>query len=141
MSPHSEKIMVKSKLVQLTLNEGIQLSVEHQVTKEELATSIGTGKVQVLATSAMISLMEKACVELIEDGLPEGCESISAEMNVKHLNPVKEGEQIIIKAHLKFIDINKLFFDVVVLDAQHNTIGLGGHERYVVDHDVFMAKL
>jgi len=141
MFSHSNKTTSKTKLVQLTLNEGIQLSVEHIVEKAELASSTGTGQVNVLATSAMISIMEKTCVDLIASGMPEGCDSVSAEMNVKHLNPVKEGDTIICRAHLKFIDINKLFFDVVVLDTKHNTIGLGAHERFVVEHDQFLSQL
>lgn len=136
----SNKTTAKQKLVQLLLNEGIQLSVEHVVEKSQLAATIGTGQVNVLATSAMIAIMEKTCVELIASGMPEGCDSVSAEMNVKHLNPVKEGETIICKAHLKFIDVNKLFFDVVVLNAKHQTIGLGAHERFVVDHDQFLSQ-
>ncbi len=127
-------------MVQLLLNEGIQLTVEHVVEQAQLAASIGTGQVNVLATSAMIAIMEKTCVELIASGMPEGCDSVSAEMNVKHLNPVKEGDTILCKAHLKFIDVNKLFFDVVVLDAHNNTIGIGAHERFVVDLSQFMAK-
>ena len=127
-------------MVQLLLNEGIQLTVEHVVEQAQLAASIGTGQVNVLATSAMIAIMEKTCVELIASGMPEGCDSVSAEMNVKHLNPVKEGDTILCKAHLKFIDVNKLFFDVVVLDSHHNTIGIGAHERFVVDLSQFMAK-
>jgi len=141
MFSHSNKTTAKQKMVQLLLDEGIQLTTEHIVDKSQLATSLGTGQVNVLATSAMIAIMEKTCVDLIASGMPEGCDSVSAEMNVKHLNPVKEGATIICKAHLKFIDINKLFFDVVVLDAKHDTIGLGAHERFVVEHDQFLAQL
>ncbi|MCU4176127.1 thioesterase family protein [Carboxylicivirga sp. N1Y90] len=124
----------------LYIAKGIILEKNIVVEKKDLATTLGTGRVPYLSTAAMIVFMEQCCVELIEPNLINGVDSLSVEMNVKHFHPVAEGESIKCKAHLKFIDERKLFFDVAVLNSTGKSIGIGAHERYLIDHDEFLKK-
>jgi predicted thioesterase len=123
-----------------TIKEGKTLTLHYQVELTDLASFIGTGKVDVLATPAMITFMEQTCVTLIEDLLPEGCDTVSVEMNVKHIGAVPIGKTIKCNAHLKYVDGKKLFFDVAVVDENHKKIGIGAHERYIIQHDEFTSK-
>lgn len=129
----------KSKF-ELYIAKGIVLEKKIVVEKKDLASTLGTGRVPYLSTAAMIVFMEQCCVELIEPNLVNGVDSLSVEMNVKHMHPVAEGESVTCKAHLKFIDERKLFFDVAVINSQGTSVGIGAHERYLIDHEAFLKK-
>lgn len=120
-----------------TIEEGLRLTLEKRVESEELAKNIGTSKVSVLATSSLILFMEKAVSMLIEPYLEEGTEIVSSEINIKHFKPVGEGVLIRCLVHLKFIEKNKLFFDVVILDENHEEVAIGAHSRYIVQLEKF----
>ncbi len=122
------------------VKEGIALEKKFQVKGDHLASHLGTGKFKLLSTASMIAYLEICCVELIEEYLLDGLDTVSAEINVKHLFPVKEGEFIHCKAILKFIDNNKLFFDIAVINDKGISIGIGAHERYIVDYKSFIGE-
>ena len=119
------------------IEEGLRLTLEKRVENDELAATIGTSKVMALSTSSLILFMEKAVSMLIEPYLEEGTETVSSEINIKHFKPVGEGELIRCLVHLKFIEKNKLFFDVAILDEGHEEIAIGAHSRYIVQLDSF----
>ncbi|TAJ14761.1 hypothetical protein DMA11_04300 [Marinilabiliaceae bacterium JC017] len=123
------------------IKEGLQISKEKVVKNHDLASTMCTGKVEVLATPAMIAFMEQCCVALVEPLLPEGYDSVSVEMNVKHVGAAKEGVRLKCNVHLKYRDNNKLFFDVAIMDENHQKIGIGAHERYIVNHQEFTDHL
>ena len=116
-----ENIEIKTITWQNSLRPNIQFSIEKIVEQKDLASSYKTGELDVLSTPAGIIIMEQACIALIKDYLPIGAESVSVEINVKHLRAVKPGTKIICKALLKFIDKYKLFFDVVIVDENHRS--------------------
>ncbi len=122
------------------LSVGCRIDINLTVRKEDLASELKTGKVPFLSTAAMIVYMEQACVALIDPSLPLGYDSVSTEMNVRHLNTVKPGTEIICRAHLKFMDGKKLFFDVAMLNKNGESIGIGAHERYIVCHKTFVDE-
>ncbi len=119
------------------IQEGLRLTIEKKVGSEDLAKSIGTSKVAVLSTSALVLFMEKAVTTLITPYLEFGTETVSSEINIKHFRPVGLNETIRCIVHLKFVEGNKLFFDVAILDKDHNEIAIGAHGRYIVNIEEF----
>jgi len=119
---------------------GIHIEQNVRVRREDLASHLKTGKVPFISTAAMIVYMEQCCVALIDPNLPVGYDSVSSEMNVRHLNTAIENEEIICRSHLKFIEGNKLFFDVAMVNKNGESIGIGAHERYIICHNSFVEK-
>jgi predicted thioesterase len=115
------------------IQEGLRLTLEKRVIAEDLAINVGTSNVSVLSTSALILFMEKAVTSLIKPYIEEGKEAVSSEINIKHFKPVGENELIRCVVHLKFVEKNKLFFDVAILDENHDEIAIGAHSRYIID--------
>jgi len=120
-----------------TIEEGIRLTLEKRVENESLALSLGTSNVRALATSSLIHLMEKAISMLVEPYLEKGTTTVSSEINVKHLKPVGEGMLIRCMVHLKFLEKNRIYLDVVVLDENHEEVAIGAHCRQIVKADEY----
>lgn len=122
------------------LPEGITLASQMKISKEHLASNSKRG-LEVLSTIAVIKFMEDTCIELVDTKLPQGYETVSVEINVKHIAPARENDTIICNACLKYVDERRLFFDVAVLDEEKNEIALGAQERYIVKLSEFMTTL
>jgi len=123
------------------IQEGLRLTLEKRVDADDLAINLGTANVAVLSTSALIFFMEKAVTTLIAPYLPHGMETVSSEINIRHFKPVGQGELIRCIVHLKFVDHNKLFFDVAVLDENHDEVAIGAHGRYLIKKEDFEKQL
>ena len=114
------------------IEEGLTLTLEKRVEEKDLATIMQTSKVSALSTSALIHYLEKAVTTLIEPYVPEGHEAVSAEINMRHLKPAGLGELIRCTVHLKYIENNRLFFDIVIFNEEHDEIARGAHCRCIV---------
>lgn len=123
------------------IQEGLRLTLEKRVEEDDLAIYRGTAKVAALSTSALIFFLEKAVTTLIAPYLPEGMDTVSSEINIRHFKPVGKGDLIRCIVHLKFVDQNKLFFDVAVLDENHDEVAIGAHGRYLIKKDEFEKQL
>lgn len=116
-----------------TLVPGIERSDEFTV-EGRLVTSVGgTIGASVLSTPGMIAMMEAAATALAYEHLPEGQATVGFEVCVKHVAAAAEGTGCRVRARLgEVVDGRKLRFEVEVLDGER-TIGVGTHERRVVD--------
>ena len=93
----------------------------------------GTIAVKVLSTPGMISMMERCCSILAFERLPDGKATVGFEVCVKHVAAAMEGARCTVHARLsEVIEERKLRFDVEVREGDR-TIGVGTHERRVVD--------
>src|SRR3712207_3579923 len=92
----------------------------------------GTIPVKVLSTPGMIAMMERTAAMLALDHLPEGQATVGFEVCVKHVAGATEGAACTATAVLKeVVDGRKWRFDVEVREGER-TIGVGTHERRVV---------
>ena len=89
------------------------------------------GHVGKFSTPSMISLMEGAAIEAIQECLEEGQTSVGYEVNVRHLAPAGIGATITAHAELLEIDRNRLNFQVEAYDGEHK-IGEGTHRRAII---------
>ena len=99
----------------------------------QLLTDVGgTIPVKVLSTPGMIGMMERTAAMLALEKLPDGQATVGFEVCVKHVAGAAEGAECTVTARLDRVeDGRKFFFDVEVLEGER-TIGVGTHERRVV---------
>ena len=69
------------------LSVGLMGSATSLVTKERLATAVGSGDVPVFASPMLVALMEAAAVDCIEAYLPENHQSLGVRLDVVHSAP------------------------------------------------------
>jgi predicted thioesterase len=117
----------------VSLEPGLERSDEFTV-EERLVTDVGgTIGVRVLSTPGMIAMMERAASVLTFENLPDDKASVGFEVCVKHVAAAAEGARCTVHARLREVaDERKLRFDVEVREGDR-TIGVGTHERRVVE--------
>ena len=112
------------------------LQAEHPFdVEDQLLTDVGgTLGAPVLSTPGMIAKMERTAARLVAPRLPEGKATVGFEVCVKHVASAPAGARCVARVHLsEVIDGRKLRFHVAVRSEDGRTIGVGTHERRVVD--------
>jgi fluoroacetyl-CoA thioesterase len=121
----------------MTLEAGIERTEEFTVADRLLTDVGGTIGVKVLSTPGMIAMMERCASLLCFENLPDGKATVGFEVCVKHVGAAAEGAACTVHARLQeIVDGRKLRFAVEVRDGER-TIGVGTHERRVVDRAGF----
>ena len=122
----------------------IEVGLKHTstlvVTDEVTAVKIGSGDMAVLATPAMMALMENAAMLAVADALPEGSTTVGGHIASSHLKPSKVGDTVTATAEVVKVDGKKIEFKVSAYSGDV-LIGEGSHLRFVVDRERFMSKL
>ena len=122
------------------LKEGLKHRCKLIVVQHLTAKAIGSGDLPVLATPAMIALMEKASMLAVAPSLADGETTVGGYMECSHLKPTGMGDEVEAEATLTKIDGKALHFEIAAY-AGDKKIGEGHHIRYVVDRERFLAKL
>lgn len=118
---------------------GIKGRFETIVTTDNIATSVGSGKVKVLSTPNMITLMEKAALLSIEPYLEEGQSSVGTHLNVSHCSSTPVGMKVWAESEVIEIDRRRISFSVKAFD-ERGLIGEGTHDRFIIDIDKFQTR-
>lgn len=122
----------------------LQVGLKHTstlvVTNDVTAVKIGSGDMAVLATPAMMALMENAAMLAVADELPEGCTTVGGHIASSHLKPSKVGDTVTATAEVVKVDGKKIEFKVAAYSGDV-LIGEGTHLRFVVDRERFLSKL
>src|SRR3954453_16195926 len=108
---------------------------EHEFTVDgRLLTDVGgTIGVSVLSTPGMIAVMERTAAMLVYPELPDGKATVGFEVCVKHVVGAPEGAACTARAELtEILDGGKFRFGVEGREGDR-TIGVGTHERRMVD--------
>jgi fluoroacetyl-CoA thioesterase len=123
----------------MSLEPGIERTDEFTVEGRLLTDVGGTIGVKVLSTPGMISMMERCASILAFENLPEGKATVGFEVCIKHVAAAGEGSTCTAQARLgEVLDGRKLRFEVEVREGER-TIGVGTHERRVVDRAGFAS--
>ncbi|MGI6553627.1 MAG: thioesterase family protein [Clostridia bacterium] len=109
------------------------------VTEKDTASSHGSGTVNVLATPAMVALMEKAAVSCVEEHLEAGQTTVGTGLEIKHLSPTPVGVEVGARATVCRVEGRLITFHVEAWDNR-GKIGEGMHTRFVVDEEGFLAR-
>jgi fluoroacetyl-CoA thioesterase len=121
----------------VSLEAGIERTDEFTVADRLLTDVGGTIGAKVLSTPGMIGMMERCASILALENLPDGKATVGFEVCVKHVGAAGEGTACTVHARLdEIVDGRKLRFAVEVRDGER-TIGVGTHERRVIDRAAF----
>jgi predicted thioesterase len=120
------------------------VSIERQdefTVEGRLLTDVGgTLPVKVLSTPGMISMMERCASILAYEQLPDGKATVGFEVCIKHVGAAAEGSSCTVYARLEeVVDDRKFRFAVEVREGDR-TIGVGTHERRVVERSGFLQS-
>ncbi len=115
------------------IQAGTERSDDFAVEGRLLTDVGGTIGTKVLSTPAMIAVMERCASLLAYENLPPGRATVGFEVCVKHVAAAGEGAECRVSSTLREVaEGRKLRFDVEVAEGDR-TIGLGTHERRVID--------
>lgn len=115
------------------IEPGLERSEEFTVEGPLLTDVGGTIGASVLSTPAMIGMIERTAAVLSFENLPDGKATVGFEVCIKHVAAAAEGSTCTVHAKLREVaDGRKLRFDVEVLEGER-TIGVGTHERRVIE--------
>jgi len=121
----------------MELHVGMQGHSEAVVNAANTARAMGSGTLEVLATPALVALMEQAAVKALP--LPPGQTSVGTLMDVRHTAATPLGMKVWAEAQLCAVDGRRLVFTVTAYDEKEQ-IGAGTHERFLVDVQRFLEK-
>jgi fluoroacetyl-CoA thioesterase len=117
----------------VALEPGIERTDEFVVEGMLLTDVGGTIGASVLSTPGMIGMIERNAAMLAFEQLDEGKATVGFEVCVKHVAAAAEGQTCTVHAKLReVVDGRKLRFDVEVKEGDR-TIGVGTHERRLID--------
>lgn len=119
---------------------GIKGHQETTVTAADVASSVGSGTLQVFATPIMVALMEKAAFLSIEPFLERGQSSVGTRINIEHVRSTAMGKKVWAESEVIAVDRRKLSFKVAAYDEK-GLIGQGEHERFIIDIEKFLSKV
>lgn len=114
------------------LKPGLHGSTEIVVGTRDTAPHVGSGKIKVLATPVMVSLMEEAALNAVEGLLPEGHQTVGTRLDITHTAATPVGMRVTARAELVDVQSRRLTFRVTARDEKE-LIGEGTHERIVVN--------
>lgn len=124
--------MIGMSITTSELKPGLHGSTEIIVGTRDTAPHVGSGKIKVLATPVMVSLMEEAALNAVEGLLPEGHQTVGTRLDITHTAATPVGMRV--TAHAELVDVQgrRLTFRVTACDEKE-LIGEGTHERIVVN--------
>ncbi len=123
-------------MVETGLTHTSQLTVTPAVT----AIEMGSGDLPVLATPALLALMENAAMLAVADHLPEGCTTVGGHIASSHLKPSPVGDTVTATATVTRAEGKKIEFKVEARSGD-TLLGEGTHLRFIVDRNKFMSRL
>ena len=116
------------------------LSKTIKVEEENLACAMGSGSLMVLATPAVVALMENAAAELAQNVLDnEELTTVGTMISIEHTSPTPIGAEVTATATLTETDGRMFYFDVVASDKK-GEIAKGTHTRVSVKAEKFQMK-
>jgi predicted thioesterase len=109
------------------------ISVTHELT----AASVGSGDLPVLASPAIVALVERAAVRALGWRLPPELTTVGASFVLTHSAPTPAGDEISMDVRLEPGDSRKLRFEFAVHDGA-GEVARGSHVRVIVEREPFM---
>lgn len=111
-----------------------------EVTQTNTAKAVGSGSLEVFATTMMVALMEEAACLAIADMLEEGQTSVGTKISVEHTAASLVSQVVSATAVITNVDGRSVEFELAASD-KNGEIGKGTHTRFIVNEDKFISKL
>ena len=112
------------------LTVGLLGSAELIVAEQHTASAMGSGRMPVLATPAMVALMEAAAQNAVDKLLTSGYQTVGTRLDVYHYSSTPIGMRALAIAELTAVEGRTLTFQLVVHDDKE-LIGEGLHVRTI----------
>jgi len=125
--------------VDMRIIVGNTATVESVVQSTDLASSVGSGDLEVFATPMMIALMERAACAVLTDAFDPGMTSVGTQITVDHTAPSVIDASICATATITEVKGKTIIFTVTAQDG-FGEIGKGTHTRVIVDTVAFMKR-
>lgn len=110
------------------------------VKKENLASVVGSGSLDVLATPAVAALMEGAAAELAQNLLDnDELTTVGTAISIEHTSPTPLGAEVEAEARLVKTEGRLFFFELTARDNA-GEIAKGTHTRVSVKAEKFQKK-
>lgn len=122
-----------------TIPDGLTGEFTQEVTHAISAATVGSGTVAVLATPAMIAMMELAAQNSVQPYLESGEATVGTLVNIKHIKATPIGAKATAKSRLLETNGRELIFEVNCYDDA-GLVGTGEHRRFVIDEAPFLEK-
>lgn len=118
---------------------GIKGYAETVVDSSNVASSVGSGLLDVFSTPSMIALIESAAQQSIQPFLEEGQGSVGIRLEVDHLAATPMGQKVWAETELIAVEGRVLTFSVKAF-SEVEKIGEGIHKRCLIYNDRFLLK-
>ena len=122
------------------LQPGLKATVEIVVGTRDTATHVGSGKIGVLATPILVTLLEAAALEAVEEFMVPGQQTVGTHLDIMHTAATPVGMRVRASAELVAVEGRKLSFRLHAED-DIEAIGGGTHERLIISVDRFDQRM
>lgn len=118
---------------------GTELTKTILVDRTNLASTVGSGDLDVFATPMMIALMENASAACLGQFLDDGETSVGTFISTSHIAATPLKMNVSASAVITAVNGREVEFTVTASDDK-GKIGEGTHKRFVVFSEKFQAK-
>lgn len=113
------------------IKPGLKATVEIVVGTRDTAAHVGSGKIGVLATPILVTLLEAAALGAVEEFMQPGQQTVGTRLDISHTAATPVGMHVRASAELIKVEGRKLTFKLHAED-EVETIGGGTHERLII---------
>lgn len=110
------------------------------VSAEHTAETMGSGDMPVLATPALVALMENAAMMACRSFCQDGETTVGSSIHVEHLKPSPIGAEVVATATIIKHEGRRIDFTVEAHQGDL-LVGTATHTRFLVSRERFLSKL
>lgn len=122
------------------LRPGLTATVEIIVGTRDTAAHVGSGKIGVLATPILVTLLESAALQAVERFMPAGQQTVGTRLDLSHTAATPVGMRVRAHAELITVEGRKLTFRLHA-DDEGEAIADGTHERLIISVERFDQRM
>lgn len=122
------------------LNIGLKKTFVYKVNYQNLASQVGSGDLDVLATPSLLAFMENSAKELVNEELSELDSTVGINVEMSHLAPTKLNDEVKVECELINVEGRILTFNILAYDS-NNLVSKMMHKRCIVNKEKFMSKV
>lgn len=111
--------------------EGASYELTRTVDETLMTPAFGKPDIEVLASPAVVYLMEVASLTLVEERLPEDLTSVGTGLVFKHLRPSWEGAEVLVRATVRSVSEKRIDLLVEAFEGE-KLVATAEHSRAVV---------
>jgi predicted thioesterase len=118
------------------LEPGMFIEKKIETSPDMAASRFHESSPRVLSTPSLITFLQTTCADLMAPFLDEGEMAVSTRIEMNHFASTPIGMTITIRAEVKEMDRNRIFFQVQAFDELEE-IASGYNDMYVINEERF----